>query len=128
MKTLQMMAFAPLMVLAACAGTQTVHYVAIPTPAPAPDSPQLHACAAHAARGQRAAFGDSFTGLKLDSAGMVLTASDGPVGTQAIGAVYDGDGEWLGRPYGRVSEWRRIRFHCMVSPAGKVVYSFVRSY
>ena len=114
--------------LGACATQQDVHYVAVPTPQPAPVTPALQACAQHAARGQREAFGNTFTGLQFDTAGLVLTAPEGKVGKQAVGAVYDGDGQWFGRPYGRVSEWRRIRFHCMLSPAGKVVYSFVRSY
>jgi hypothetical protein len=106
--------------------TQT-RYVAVPVPQSAPATPLLQACADHAAVAQRTAFGDRFRALQFDSADLVLASPDNKVGSQAVGAVYDGDGQWFGRQPGTMGEWRRIRFHCMVSPVGNVVYSFVRA-
>ena len=106
--------------------TQT-RYVAVPVPPSAPATPVLQACADHAAVAQRDAFGDTFRALQFDSANLVLASPLNKVGSQPVGAVYDGDGQWYGRQYGTMGEWRKIRFHCMVSPVGNVVYSFVRA-
>lgn len=114
------------LLLGACA--QPVKYIAVPTVSDAPATPVLQACAEHAARGQREAFGESFRALQFNRAGLVLASPMKKVGSQEVGAVYDGDGVWYGRPYGTMGEWRSVRFHCMVSPMGNVVYSFVRAY
>jgi hypothetical protein len=103
-----------------------VKYVAVPVNPQLPKTPVLQACADHAADAQRSTFGDKFNGLQFDTANLVLTKPTGAVGSQQVAAVYDGDGEWYGRPYGTMGEWRKIRFHCMISPVGEVVYSFVR--
>ena len=108
--------------------TERVRYVAVPTLPPAPVTPVLHQCAEHAARAQKQAFGDTFRGLQFDRAGLVLAMPTTRVGRQEVGAVYDGEGQWYGRPDGTRGEWRSVRFHCMVSPLGNVVYSFVRAY
>lgn len=110
--------------LGAC--TQT-RYVAVPVPQSAPATPVLQACADHAAAAQRQAFGERFRGLQFDSAQLVLASPANKVGRQEVGAVYDGNGQWYGRQPGTMGEWRAIRFHCMVSPVGNVVYSFVRA-
>lgn len=120
-KSLMMLGVA--MLAAACA---QVKYVAVPVNPPLPKTPVLQACADHAANAQRQTFGNTFTGLQFDTANLVLAKPHGAVGSQQVGAVYDGDGQWFGRPYGTMGEWRRIRFHCMISPVGEVVYSFVR--
>jgi hypothetical protein len=111
--------------LGACA--QPTRYVAVPVPTSAPATPVLQACADHAASAQRQAFGERFRGLQFDSAQLVLASPAGKVGSQQVGAVYDGNGQWYGRQPGTMGEWRAIRFHCMVSPVGNVVYSFVRA-
>lgn len=117
------------MVLAALAGGCTqVKYVAVPVAPPLPKTPVLQACAEHAADAQRATFGAAFSGLQFDTANLILTKPHGAVGSQPVEAVYDGDGQWFGRPYGTMGAWRKIRFHCMISPVGEVVYSFVRQY
>lgn len=108
-------------------GCSETRYVAVPVPQVAPRTPLLQACANHAAMAQRDAFGDDFRALQFDSANLVLTAPAGKVGSQAVGAVYDGDGQWFGRPHGSMGEWRAVRFHCMVSPKGNVLYSFLRA-
>ena len=113
------------LLLGACA--QPVRYVAVPTVADAPATPVLQACAEHAARAQREAFGDVFRALQFNRAGLVLASPMNKVGSQDVGAVYDGEGTWYGRPAGTMGEWRSVRFHCMVSPMGNVVYSFVRA-
>ncbi|RYG59159.1 MAG: hypothetical protein EON60_11255 [Alphaproteobacteria bacterium] len=106
--------------------TQT-RYVAVPVPQSAPATPVLQACADHAAAAQRQAFGERFRGLQFDSGQLVLASPANKVGSQEVGAVYDGNGQWYGRQPGTMGEWRAIRFHCMVSPVGNVVYSFVRA-
>lgn len=106
--------------------TQT-RYVAVPVPQDAPATPVLQACADHAAAAQRQAFGERFRALQFDSAQLVLASPMRKVGSQEVGAVYDGNGQWYGRQPGTMGEWRAIRFHCMVSPVGNVVYSFVRA-
>jgi hypothetical protein len=111
----------------AVSGCTEVRYVGVPVVPTPVKTPYLQACADHAANAQRAAFGDVFTSLQFDSANLLLTSPDGKVGNQEVGAVYDGDGAWYGRPMGTNGEWRRVRFHCMVSTAGQVVYSFVRA-
>jgi hypothetical protein len=108
-------------------GCTETRYVAVPVPQVAPATPVLQACADHAARAQRDAFGDSFRALQFDSANLVLATPHNKVGSQPVGAIYDGDGQWYGRPAGTMAEWRAVRFHCMVSPVGNVVYSFVRA-
>lgn len=108
-------------------GCTETGYVAVPVAQMAPATPVLQACADHAAAAQRDAFGDKFRALQFDSANLVLAAPGNKVGSQQVGAVYDGDGQWYGRPAGTMAEWRAIRFHCMVSPVGNVVYSFVRA-
>ena len=108
-------------------GCTETRYVAVPVPQMAPATPVLQACADHAANAQRDAFGDKFRALQFDSANLVLAVPGEKVGSQQIGAIYDGDGQWYGRPAGTMAEWRAIRFHCMVSPVGNVVYSFVRA-
>jgi len=113
------------LLLGACA--QPVKYIAVPTVTDAPATPVLQACAEHAARAQRQAFGESFRALQFNRAGLVLASPMNKVGSQDVGAVYDGDGVWYGRPAGSMGEWRSVRFHCMVSPMGNVVYSFVRA-
>lgn len=120
-----------MLVLAAMAtllgGCTQTRYVAVPVAPSAPATPVLQACADHAAAAQRTAFGDSFKALQFDSANLVLASPQNKVGSQTIGAVYDGNGQWFGRPAGTMGEWRAVRFHCMVSPVGNVVYSFVRA-
>lgn len=110
--------------LGACTETR---YVAVPVPQSAPATPVLQACADHAAAAQRKAFGERFRALQFDSAQLVLASPMNKVGSQEVGAVYDGNGQWYGRQPGTMGEWRAIRFHCMVSPVGNVVYSFVRA-
>lgn len=112
---------------ALAAGCTQVRYVNVPVVPTPTQTPYLQACADHAANAQRAAFGDVFTSLQLNNNNLVLTAPDRAVGSQQVGAVYDGDGVWYGRPVGTLGERRTLRFHCMISPAGQVVYSFVRS-
>lgn len=113
--------------LTACTETR---YVAVPMPDYAVVTPQLtpvlQACADHAAKGQRDSFGESFKALQLDADNLVVTKTAGKVGRQEVGAIFDGQGQWFGRPAGTMGEWRRVKFHCMVSPVGNVVYSFVR--
>lgn len=120
-----------MLILAAIAtllgGCVETRYVAVPVPQSAPATPVLQACADHAANAQRDAFGDKFRALQFDSADLVLASPSQKVGSQTIGAVYDGNGQWYGRPAGTMGEWRAVRFHCMVSPVGNVVYSFVRA-
>lgn len=116
--------FASIFVLTGC--TQT-HYVATPVAPPPPGGPVLQACTQHAARAQRAAFGEEFRGLQLDTMHAVLAAPQQPVGSQPVAAAFDGTGTWFGRPQGTMGEWRKVRYHCLVSPAGQVVYSFVRA-
>lgn len=104
--------------LAACA---PVRYVAVPVAPELPVTPVLQACADHAASAQKKAFGEEFRLLQLDTAGLVLTAPEARVGSQDVGAVYDGMGSWYG-----AQEFRRVKFHCLISTRGQVVYSFVR--
>lgn len=111
----------------AAAGCTETKYVDVPVMPVLPKTPVLDACAEHAATAQRSEFGDSFRGLRLDTKDLILTAPAVPVGTQPVGAVYDGRGVWYGQPWGTMGEWRRVRFHCLVNPKGQVVYSFVRS-
>lgn len=108
-------------------GCTETRYVAVPVPQTAPATPMLQACADHAAVAQRETYGDNFRGLQFDAANLVLAAPNQMVGRQKIGAIYDGDGQWFGRPAGTMGEWRAVRFHCMISPVGNVVYSFVRT-
>lgn len=112
--------------LGGCAGQQ-VKYVAVPSVPDAPATPVLAQCANHAARAQREAFGEAFRALQFNASGLVLTTPRQAVGNQQIGAIYDGNGLWYGRPAGTMGEQRAVRFHCMVSPMGNVVYSFIRS-
>jgi hypothetical protein len=117
------------LVLMVTACTET-RYVGVPMPdyavvTPAM-TPVLQACADHAANAQKAAFGDSFKALQLDTDNLVVAKASGNVGKQPVGAIFDGEGQWYGRPTGTMGEWRRVKFHCMVSPVGNVVYSFVR--
>lgn len=108
-------------ILAVLGGCTSTQYVSVPA-VPAMDaSPQLQACAVHASGAQKAAFGDDFNGLQLNTQGLIVTAPKLPVGKQQVSAIYDGEGQWFG-----VREYRKVRFHCMISPAGQVVYSFVR--
>lgn len=126
--------FAGLVLMLALAGLATLlggctetRYVAVPVPQTAPATPVLQACADHAAVAQREAFGDSFRALQFDASNLVLAAPNEKVGSQEVGAVYDGDGQWFGKPYGTMGEWRAVRFHCLVSPKGNVLYSFLRA-
>ncbi|MBI1309115.1 MAG: hypothetical protein GC129_04590 [Proteobacteria bacterium] len=109
-------------VAAALSGCGETYFVAVPTPAALPVTPELQACADHAAGAQKAAFGSDFNALSLNTDNLVLTAPKLPVGSQPVGAVYDGEGQWYGQ-----KEYRAVRFHCMLSPQGQVVYSFVRA-
>ena len=112
------------MVMTAC--TQT-RYVAVPVAPPPPGGKLLQACADHAAASQRAAFGDEFRALQLNTQNAVLAAPEQPVGNQTVAAAYDGESLWFGRPQGTMGEWRKVRYHCLLNPAGQVVYSFVRA-
>jgi hypothetical protein len=87
----------------------------------------LQACADHAASAQRSTFGSEFRGLQLDTRNAVLTSPAETVGNQAVAAAYDGQGTWFGQPQGALGEWRKVRYHCLISPAGQVVYSFIRA-
>lgn len=98
-----------------------VRYVEVPSPAEMADSRRLQACADHAFRAQKAVFGSDFSALRLSAAGVAVAAPRLPVGKQRVGEVYDGVGEWYG-----VREYRKVRFHCMFSDSGQVLYSFVR--
>ena len=111
--------------MAGCARTT---YVMVPTPPSPPAGALLQACTDHAAKAQRGAFGHEFRGLQFNTAQAVLAAPLQPVGTQPVGAVYDGEGVWFGQPQGAMGVWRKVRYHCMLNPAGQVVYSFVRGY
>lgn len=96
-------------------------------PQPAPAAPFLQACASHAAKAQRAIYGNSFRVLQLESTGLAVnTPRTGFVGAQPVAWAYDGTGTWVGMPHGTYGEWRRVHFHCLVSPTGKAVYSYVR--
>ena len=112
--------------LLASACTQT-RYVAVPVPSAPPGGKVLQACTDHAARSQRAAFGDEFRALQLNSQNAVLAAPEQPVGSQSVAAAYDGEGVWFGRPQATMGEWRKVHYHCLLNPAGQVVYSFVRA-
>jgi hypothetical protein len=116
-----------LIIAAATAGCTHTQYVPVMVPTPLRATPQLQACVDHAAQAQRTTFGEAFRGLQFDTAQMVATAPQNPVGQQKVGLVFDGNGTWWGRPQGTQGEWRRVRFHCLFNPAGQVVYSFVRS-
>lgn len=115
------------MLAAMLGGCTETRYVGVPVPQSAPATPLLQACADHAALAQRTTFGEDFRGLQFDAANLVMAQPDQMVGSQKIGAIYDGEGQWFGRPVGTMGEWRAVRFHCMVSPVGNVVYSFVRA-
>ena len=110
--------------LSGCAQTR---YVAVPVAPAPPGGPILDACTSHAAHAQRAAFGDEFRGLQLNTTHAVLAETTAPVGNQPVAAAFDGEGVWFGRPHGTQGEWRKVRYHCLFSPAGQVVYSFVRA-
>lgn len=103
-------------------GCGDTHYVAIPAAPMLPATPGLQACADHAAGAQKQAFGERFNGIQFNTNDLVLTAPSLPIGTQPVGVVYDGQGQWYG-----TQEYRRVKFHCMLSPSGQVVYSFVRA-
>ena len=111
--------------MAGCARTT---YVMVPTPPAPPVGALLQACTDHAAKAQRNAFGTDFRGLQFNTAQAVIASPMQPVGTQDVAAVYDGEGVWFGQPQGAMGEWRKVRYHCMLNPAGQVVYSFVRGY
>lgn len=102
-------------------GCTETRYVEVPVKPELLAGPELKACEAHASKAQKDVFGSDFSMLQFSTRGMVLTAPTEAVGKQRISAVYDGEGEWFGP-----REWRKVRFHCMISPAGQVVYSFVR--
>lgn len=108
-------------VLAALAGCAETRYVEVPARPVVAESPALRACVAHASAAQAAVYGSDFSMLQVLPQGMVVTAPRLPVGKQQVSAVFDGEGQWFGP-----REYRRVRFHCMISPAGQVVYSFVR--
>ncbi len=101
--------------------------VEVPLPPPPPGGALLDACANHAAHAQRMSFGQEFRGLQLDTYQAVLTSPAQPVGSQQVAAVYDGEGTWFGRPQGTQGEWRKVHYHCLLNPAGQVVYSFIRA-
>jgi len=109
------------------AGCTTTRYMNVATPPAPPAGKPLQACTTHAAKAQRAAFGNEFRGLQLDALQAVLVAPSLPVGAQPVAAAYDGEGTWFGQPQGTMGEWRKVRYHCLLNPAGQVVYSFVRA-
>lgn len=123
-KVLQLALFLPVLAAAGCAQTR---YVMVPTPPNPPAGELLQACTDHAAKAQRNAFGSDFRGLQLNTAQAILAAPSQPIGAQDVAAVYDGEGVWFGQPKGTMGEWRKVRYHCMLNPAGQVVYSFVRA-
>ena len=114
-------------VAAAVSGCVQTRYVAVPVDMPPPGGRVLQACTDHAATAQRKAFGNEFRGLQLDTLQAVLAAPETPVGNQPVAVAYDGEGTWFGQPHGTLGEWRKVRYHCLVSPAGQVVYSFIRA-
>lgn len=126
MSPFKMMIFLSVAGLLTTACTQ-IRSVAVPVSAPPPGGKLLQACADHAAASQRAAFGDEFRALQLNTQNAVLAAPGQPVGNQKVAAAYDGEGLWFGRPQGTMGEWRKVRYHCLLNPAGQVVYSFVRA-
>jgi hypothetical protein len=126
LKIIGMLSMAALASLGLAGCTQT-RYVNIPVAPPPPGGPVLQACADHAAGSQRTAFGDEFRGLQLNTQNAILAAPTQTVGNQAVAAVMDGEGLWFGRPHGTMGEWRKVRYHCLLNPAGQVVYSFIRA-
>lgn len=110
--------------LAGCASHMTDARVAAQPVVPV--APYLSACAAHAARGQRTALGDTFKMLQLSTDGILVVKPTGPVGYQPVAYAYDGTGDWWAQVVPGRTEWRKIHFHCLVNPQGHVVYSFVR--
>jgi hypothetical protein len=121
-KTMIFIGFAAL--LGGCVQTR---YVALPTPPAPPAGRMLQACADHAASAQRGTFGGDFRALQLDTRNAVLASPAETVGNQPVAAAYDGTGTWFGQPQGALGEWRKVRYHCLISPAGQVVYSFIRA-
>ncbi len=115
-----------LLVLGALGACSQTRYVAIPVAPPPPGGALLQACTDHAARSQRATLGDTFRSLQLNTYNAVLTAPRHNIGSQPVAAVYDGEGLWFGMPHGTLGEWRAVRYHCLLNPAGQVVYTFIR--
>jgi hypothetical protein len=110
--------------LGGCASSVITQPLAVhPTQAPAP---YLAACASSAAMGQRQALGESFKMLQLTTEDLLIIRPTGPVGRQRVAYAYDGTGDWWAKNGQNRPEWRKIRFHCLVSPQGQVVYSFVK--
>ena len=103
-----------------CTRVQEVYYYN-PAPVNLPVR-AVEACEAHAGGVQQARYGQDFRFILANANGLGVYGVPDPVGTQQVAMALDGTADlW------RSGEYRKVRWHCLVNPDGRVVYSFVRN-